>query len=191
MKKMIGIILTLVLMLTLVACNGNENTNNTVNESNHNNVVLDNNNTSQENEAGDTTEDETETSTKDDVSFEAIINQMYEDAALELPAMGNIPLDRENLAYMLGVDNFDFIEGLVSEPMMGSFAHSVVMFTVEEGSDIETIKSDIKNNVDGRKWICVGVEDENILVESVGNTIVLIMSESAQALSDAFYAIMN
>jgi len=201
MKKTILIIMSLVLMITLISCGNNESTN--VNENSNDKVIIeDNENVTEETTEEETTEEEstedsveeetTEESTEEAVlSFEDIINQMYESAALELPMMGNVPLDKENMAYMLGVDNFDFVEGLVSEPMMGSFAHSVVMFSVEEGADIETIKSDIKNNVDGRKWICVGVEDENILVENVDNTIVLIMSEASEALADAFYTIMK
>lgn len=206
MKKTILIIMSLVLMITLISCGNNESTN--VNEDLNSKVTIgDNENVVEENETGESTEESTDEETSEEettqeetsqettegvtFSFEDIINQMYESAELELPMMGNMPLDRESMVYMLGVDNFDFVEGLVSEPMMGSFAHSVVIFTVEEGADIETIKSDIKNNVDGRKWICVGVEDENILVENVGNTIVLIMSEASEALAEAFYTIMN
>jgi len=92
------------------------------------------------------------------------------------------PLTKENQAYMLGVDNFDFIEGIASEPMMSSQAHSVVLLTVKEDSDIEAIKEDIKANVDGYKWICVGVEPENIIVDS---------KEHATAIHDAFLKTVN
>lgn len=134
----------------------------------------------------DTPKDDTDNTETVTLSLEEIIAKTYETTELEFPEFMNQPLTKENQAYMLGVDTFDFIEGIASEPMMTSQAHSVVLFTVDEDSDIESIKADIKANVDGRKWICVGVEPENIIVDNVGNMIVLIMDEQAEAIHDAF-----
>ncbi len=125
------------------------------------------------------------------LSLEEVIAKMYETAALQLPMHMTVPLQREQMIYMLGVDNFEYTEGFVSEPMMGSFAHSIVLFTVNDDADIEKIKRDIKENVDGRKWICVGVEQEDILVDNVGNHIILIMDDEAQLYMDAFMSVMS
>jgi len=216
MKKSIIILLTLILTFAMVGCGNNEDLGNGLengNNTNSENVSTENGTNveeeSNENESANVEEESNESeeavveeddsenqesveeNTDSELSFEEIIAAMYEKAELELPMIGYTELNKENMEYMLGVNNFDFIEGTVSEPMMGSFAHSVVLFTVEDGSDIETIKSDIKNNVDGRKWICVGVEPENIVVENVGNNIILIMSESSEALSEAFMDTMK
>ncbi len=216
MKKSIIILLTLILTFAMVGCgnneilnNGLENGSNTdsenvsteddtnVEEESNENESVDVEEDSNENEEAIVEEDNSDDqenvdeNTDSELTFEEIITAMYEKAELELPMMGYTELTKENMEYMLGVNNFDFIEGTISEPMMGSFAHSVVLFTVEDGADIETIKSDIKNNVDGRKWICVGVEPENIVVENVGNNIILIMSESSEALSEAFMDTMK
>jgi len=216
MKKSIIILLTLILTFAMVGCgnneilnNGLENGSNTdsenvsteddtnVEEESNENESVDVEEDSNENEEAIVEEDNSDDqenvdeNTDSELTFEEIITAMYEKAELELPMMGYTELTKENMEYMLGVNNFDFIEGTISEPMMGSFAHSVVLFTVEDGADIETIKSDIKNNVDGRKWICVGVEPENIVVENEGNNIILIMSESSEALNEAFMDIMK
>ncbi len=136
-------------------------------------------------------EDEVTEDDVDGMTMEDIIDAMYEKVDVEWPKFVKQPLTQENMEYMLGVTNFEFVEGVVSEPMMTSQAHSIVLFTVDPSADIETIKADIKANVDGRKWICVAVEDENILVDHVGNHVILIMDEHSQELMDAFKEIMQ
>jgi hypothetical protein len=117
---------------------------------------------------------------------------MYALTEMEWPKLVKTPVDKENMAYMLGVTNFEFEEALASEPMMSAQAHSVVLVKVDDAADMEAIKKDIKENVDGRKWICVGVEDDNIIVDSAHQYIVLIMdNEGSEALQDAFHQIMN
>ena len=191
MKKILVLSVITILSLTLAACAVNDANNNNevvedvvVNEGNTENVVE---------ETEEAIEEEVEETEEVEVTMtlEEIIDQMYADSGLEFPGTMKSELTAENMNYMLGVDNFDYLEGLASEPMMSSQAHSIVLFTVEEGSDIETIKADIKANVDGRKWICVGVEPDNILVENVGNHIVLIMDLESEALMTAFLDIMN
>ena len=81
----------------------------------------------------------------------------------------------ENLAYYFGVEKLDFVEAVAVEPMMGSQAHSVGLIRVADGVDVEKTKAEIKAKVDPRKWICVGVEPENVHVDSIGNLIILAM----------------
>ena len=58
---------------------------------------------------------------------------------------------------------------------------------MEDGADIDAAVKAIKEKVDGYKWICVGVSDENILVDHVGNYILLTMdNEYANRLMDNF-----
>lgn len=190
MKKIMMILLIATLAFVAIGCEKDN-----VSENNET-VITDENNVTEENE--NTVEENTNVEEDADLdeniqalSLEEIVSKMYEMTELQFPKTMISELTADNMVYMVGVDNFDYLEGIVSEPMMTSQAHSIVLFTVEEGSDIETIKSDIKANVDGRKWICVSVDDENILVENVGNTIVLIMDENSEALMTAFKSIMN
>ncbi len=93
----------------------------------------------------------------------------------------------ENVAYYFGTEGIEFESGIASEPMMTSSAYSLCLIRVKEGADIEKIKTDIKENVDPRKWVCVGVEPENIFVDSYEDVVVLIMSdEQGTALYEGF-----
>lgn len=89
----------------------------------------------------------------------------------------NIEVTDENVEYYLGT-KVEFKEALASESATGSIAHSVVLVRVNEDADVEKIKKDIKENVDPRKWICVGVEEDEVIVKSKGDLIILIMAQS-------------
>lgn len=182
MKKIL--LMVLVLSLMLVGCN-----NANLNEKENNEVVIENNDTVNNNQ--DNIEDVAETKPEETRSLEQILEEIYMATGLELPKTMNTPVNADNMIYMLGVDNFDFLEAIASEPMMSSIAHSVVLVKVDKQADLETIKKDIKENVDGRKWICVGVEEDNIRVENVGQYIFLVMDENSQVFVDAFYTVME
>lgn len=90
--------------------------------------------------------------------------------------LGNIEVTSENVEYYLGSADIEFKEALASESMVGSIAYSVVLVRTLEGADVEKIKQQIKENVNPAKWICVSVEKENVIVDSKGDLIILIMS---------------
>ena len=109
-----------------------------------------------------------------------IVAKMYEGFAEEdLPMLGDKELIAEELEYNLGLTELDFVEGVVSEPMMSSIAHSLVVVRVKEGVDVAQTVADIKAKVNPRKWFCV--EAETVLVESKGDIIVLVMSNNDTA----------
>lgn len=116
----------------------------------------------------------------------SIMETIYENSGMELPKLANTELTEENEAYYIGTNDVEYTEALASEPMMSSIAHSVVLLRVEDGADIEAIKETIKTKVDPRKWICVGVEQDDIIVDNIGNLVILIMVEDSAALHDAF-----
>ena len=89
----------------------------------------------------------------------------------------NTEVNEENIEYYLGTKDIEYVDALASESGVGSIAHSVVLVRVKDNADIETIKSEIKEKVDPRKWICVGVEREDLIVKNKGNLIILIMVE--------------
>ncbi len=118
-----------------------------------------------------------------------IMEQIYSGANLEFPEMVIQEIDQDNAQYFLGVDNVKFDEAIGSEPMMSSQAHSVVLLRASEGEDIEAIKKKIKENVDGRKWICVEVEENNIITDNAGNLVILIMDENSKAIHNSFLSL--
>ena len=81
------------------------------------------------------------------------------------------------IIYTIGTKDIKYKEIYESRPMMGSIAYSVVLVRMEEGADVEAAKTAIKENVDPRKWFCVWVEPEDVIVKSKGDLIILIMVE--------------
>lgn len=110
--------------------------------------------------------------------LEDIMAGVYEGIAEDqLPMMlGNIEVTSENVEGYLGTTDVKFKEALASESMTGSIAHSVVLVRMENIEDVEEAKQKIKDSVDPRKWICVGVE--NVTVESRGDLIIVILNDT-------------
>ncbi len=77
----------------------------------------------------------------------------------------------------------------VYESMMGSQAFSLVMVRTAEGEDAKAVAQEMKDNIDPRKWICVGADE--IMAAGYGDTVMFIMVDSqlglkAQSYVDAF-----
>ncbi len=127
-------------------------------------------------------------------SLESILDKIYEKAEVSDSMKDFIKeglqvteITAENAGYFLGKENVEFEAAIASEPMMSSSAYSLCLVRVKEGADIEKIKADIKENVDPRKWICVGVDPSNVIVDNIGDVVILIMSDEAgNTLHDAF-----
>ena len=71
----------------------------------------------------------------------------------------------------------NYVEGakaVVSQPMMSSIAHMVVLAHFPEGTDMQAVAEDMRNNMDPRRWLCV--EPEKCAVETNGNYALLVMS---------------
>ena len=111
--------------------------------------------------------------------MESVYSDVYTGVADDQkPMLGNINVStdmQDNIAYYIGTDEIEYEEILASEPMMGSIAHSVVLVRMKDGADIEAAKTTIKEKVDPRKWICVEVPEDKIIVKSKGDLIILIM----------------
>ena len=111
--------------------------------------------------------------------MESVYSDVYAGVADDQkPMLGNINVStdmQDNIAYYIGTDEIEYEEILASEPMMGSIAHSVVLVRMKDGADIEAAKTTIKEKVDPRKWICVEVPKDKVIVKSKGDLIILIM----------------
>jgi hypothetical protein len=130
-------------------------------------------------------------------SLETILNKIYETAQVDdafkdfiKNGLTTSPITSENIKYHLGLDELDYVEAIASEPMIQPGAYSLCLVRVKEGADIEKIKTDIKKNVDPRKWVCVGVDPNNVIVDNIGDVIFLVMSDDqAKPLHEAFLAL--
>ena len=115
-----------------------------------------------------------------DGTLEELMEKVYEGIAEdEMPMVGNTELTADNSVYYTGVESTEYTEGLASEAMIGSIAHSVVLLRAEDEAAAETLKEDVKANVDPRKWICV--EAEEFITDNIGDLVILIMSDGTLA----------
>ena len=79
----------------------------------------------------------------------------------------------------LGIKELNYEEATVSQPMIGSIAHSVVVIKLKDTEDAATVAAEIKEKINPRKWVCV--EAEQVYVENRGNTIIAVMAEKKTA----------
>jgi hypothetical protein len=130
-------------------------------------------------------------------SLEEILDKIYETAELDAQfkeyietGLMKIEITEENSQSYFNTDGIEFESGLASDPMMQPSAYLLTLIRVKEGADIEKIKSDIKENADPRRWVCVGVDPANVYVDNVGDVVMLVMSDNAgKALHEAFLAL--
>ena len=109
---------------------------------------------------------------------------------LSVSYMSETAMTPENVEGFLGTDEVEFVEGLAVEPMMLAQAHSVCLVRLPEGADVEAAKQAIRENVNPRKWICVGVDESNVYVESIDNLVLLAMDNNCGAgIAAAFRAL--
>ena len=107
-------------------------------------------------------------------TLEEIMAKLYEGISPEnLPMLGQMPVDSESVEYYLGTTEVSFKEALVSEPMIGSIPHSVVLVRLNDAKDADAAVAKIKESANPRKWICV--QASNVVVESKGDLVVLIL----------------
>lgn len=114
-------------------------------------------------------------------NMEDLMTKVYEGIAEEnLPMMlQNMELTDENKVAFIGETDIKYEEALASESAVGSIAHSVVLIRMGEDvteEEIESAKTALKDNVNPRKWLCVGVEE--VQVESNGNLILVVLNDT-------------
>ena len=126
-------------------------------------------------------------------SLSDIMEGIYENADLSddfregLEFFESFELTDDMEISILGTDEIDYKEGVVSMPMMSSVAYQCVLLRVEK-DDVDTVKQQIKDNADLNKWVCISAE--TMLIESRGDVIFFVMGENdtAYALNAAFQA---
>lgn len=122
-------------------------------------------------------------------SLEEIMDAIYSNITSEMPMIFNSEIPKDSTSYYFGVENMDIEEALASESVR-STAYSVCLARVKDGTDMDALKKEIKENVNPNKWICVGVEPENVLVDNIGNLVILVMTNSSpQEIMDSFLSL--
>ena len=108
------------------------------------------------------------------------------DGVENLPESESVELTGEKWETYAFITPTEGMEGYASDALMSPVAHSVVLVRVPEGADAEKTASEIEENANPNKWICVAAE--KTVVRRYGNTILLVMSyeEMADAIVENF-----
>lgn len=196
MKKLTAMLLLVAMLVSMTACAGGQKndptTDSTVNTTEGKNDPT-----------GDATQAPAENPTEPakpaglSGTMEELIGKLIE--ANPVQFMGGVmPIDLTDkseeglwrLKSFTGLDSADSItEAAAYESMIGSIAYSLVMVRTAEGKDAKTVAQTMKDNIDTRKWLCVGADQ--VMVAGYGDVVMFIMlfSElglSAQAYVDTF-----
>lgn len=108
-----------------------------------------------------------------DTIMEKLYDGFKED---ELPSMVTKELTEEELSSYIGLEKFNYKESLISEPMIGSIPHYIVLLKVNDDVDIEVAKKEMKEKINPRKWICV--EADQVIIDNIDNLMVVIVTKS-------------
>ena len=81
----------------------------------------------------------------------------------------------ENEEWYLQTTELEYEEALASESATSSIAHSVVLIRMKSVEDVGAAKEVLEESIDGYKWICVGVEQEDVIIDSKEDVIVVII----------------
>lgn len=109
----------------------------------------------------------------------SLITVVYStDVENNLPILTTKEIASNEIEYYIGTNEFSTTQVVASESELGSYPHSVVLVRAKQGVDIEAFKTAIKNNVNSFKWEYVGVSEENVIVDNIGDLIVLIMDDN-------------
>lgn len=117
------------------------------------------------------------TAKEKDLTLDEMMEEVYADIKEdELPMMIELfPIDEENEQWFLGTDKIEYKEALASESGIGSVPHSVVLIRANSEKEAEEVKATLKKTVNSYKWVCVGVEPSEVVIESKEDIVLLVL----------------
>ncbi len=96
----------------------------------------------------------------------------------------------DRTAFHLGTEAYDYDRAIANVPELSMTPFELTLVRVSAGENIDVMVNGIKENIDPMKWGSIGVDPESIMVDNIGDVIVIIMSdEHMDALHEAFLAL--
>lgn len=115
--------------------------------------------------------------------MKSMLETIYSNLDGQLPELETAEMDVSDgdaVTVYTGLQSNENIESLVvSEPLMNAQAYSVAIVKVKDGADIESMKQEMLDNIDTRKWICVSAE--KLYITNNENVIFLVMASDEWA----------
>lgn len=131
--------------------------------------------------------------TSDDIT--KMIKALYKNVKEELPELETTTIDASNLdelsAYTGLKSNENIETVVVSAPLMNAIAYNLAVVKVKDNANIETIKQEMLDNINMRRWICVSAE--KLYITNTDNVIFLIMGskDTVQPIYNEFKKYVN
>ena len=128
-----------------------------------------------------------------DAELSEMVDAIYNVQPVDLMGMETLAIDLTDeswYGYLAGLtaDNVDKVDAaVVSEPMTGSQAYSLVLLRLKDKADAREIADSMEENISMRKWVCV--EADKARVVSFDDKLLYVMADSelvdADLLADA------
>lgn len=124
-----------------------------------------------------------------------MLKTIYSNAKTDLPSLSTEKVDLSNtdmVTSYTGLKTANDIDLLVvSEPLINAQAYLVAVIKVKDNVDVEKVKTEIYDNIDMRRWICVSAE--KLYITNNGNVIFLAMADEnwAKPVYDEFKTYVN
>lgn len=124
-----------------------------------------------------------------------MLKTVYSNAKTDLPSLSTEKVDLSNtdiVTSYTGLKTANDIDLLVvSEPLINAQAYLVAVIKVKDNVDVEKVKTEIYDNIDMRRWICVSAE--KLYITNNGNVIFLVMADEnwAKPVYDEFKTYVN
>lgn len=124
-----------------------------------------------------------------------MLKTVYSNAKTDLPSLSTEKVDLSNtdiVTSYTGLKTANDIDLLVvSEPSINAQAYLVAVIKVKDNVDVEKVKTEIYDNIDMRRWICVSAE--KLYITNNGNVIFLVMADEnwAKPVYDEFKTYVN
>ncbi len=137
----------------------------------------------------------TENTIKNSKDMIKMVNSIYQNINNELPSLETMAIDINNLddvtSYTGLKSNKDIEELVISVPMMNAQAYSLAVVKVKDGANIESLKQEMLDNIDMRRWICVSAE--KLYITNNENIIFLVMADKdiAESVYNGFKSYVN
>ena len=123
-----------------------------------------------------------------DAELSDMVDAIYKIQPLELMGMETTAIDLTEEAwysYLAGLtaENVDKVEAaVISEPMTGSQAYSLVLARVKDPVDAQEIAASMRDNINLRKWVCVAADKARVV--TFGDKVLFVMADSELADAD-------
>ena len=124
-----------------------------------------------------------------DAELSGMVDEIYKIQPVDLMGMETAAIDLTDeswYSYLAGLtaENVDKVDAVViSEPMTGSQAYSLVLARVKDAADAPEIAESMRDNINLRKWVCVAADKARVV--TFGDKVLFVMADSELADVDA------